>query len=139
MESKHATYVVVDTHDGYTFWQGSDGVLFDAETARQFAGQRNAEMKPEHRMFQVFRLAPDVVHGVQYAGADLDWDDVLTSAGHLTYILGALADSRGDWATTPTTDLVTVLSQLDELDDSTRRLRSAVIEELTDEDSGRLA
>jgi len=41
-----ASHVVVDGHDGYTFWRGSDGQLFTFETAKAFAEQRNAEMKP---------------------------------------------------------------------------------------------
>ena len=53
---RRATHVVVDTHDGYTFWQGADGELFDGTAARAFAAQRNAEMKPEHRKYEVFSL-----------------------------------------------------------------------------------
>jgi hypothetical protein len=50
--------VVVDTRDGYTFRSGIDGVLFTEEAARSFAGERNAEMKPEHRTYKVFLLVP---------------------------------------------------------------------------------
>lgn len=53
-----AAAVVVDTKDGYTFWRGSDGVLFTAGTAEQFATHRNAEMKPEHRSYRVYALVP---------------------------------------------------------------------------------
>lgn len=54
----HASHVVVDGHDGYTFWAGADRQLFTAESAAAFAADRNAEMKPEHALYQVFTLAP---------------------------------------------------------------------------------
>lgn len=53
---RRATHVVVDTKDGYTFWAGSDGELFDCTSAAAFAANRNAAMKPEHRSYMVFRL-----------------------------------------------------------------------------------
>ena len=56
----HATHVVVDTRDGYTFWNDSTGQLFDQARATSFAGQRNAERKPEHRTYQVFALTTDL-------------------------------------------------------------------------------
>lgn len=64
----HASHVVVDGHDGYTFWAGADGKLFDAGTAAAFADQRNAEMKPEHRLYRVFALVdPDqAAHAVRH-------------------------------------------------------------------------
>jgi hypothetical protein len=55
---RRATHVVVDGHDGYTFWQGAGGQLFDQAAAEAFAEQRNAEMKPEHRAYQVLALVP---------------------------------------------------------------------------------
>lgn len=58
----YASHVVVDTHDGYTFAKGADGELFDAETAAAFADQRNAEMKPEHQLYEVFALVDTAVH-----------------------------------------------------------------------------
>jgi hypothetical protein len=54
----HATHVVVDTIDGYTFWQGADGKLFGQAAAEAFASARNAEMKPQFRSFRVFRVVP---------------------------------------------------------------------------------
>jgi hypothetical protein len=56
--TRHATHVVVDGHDGYTFCKGADGYLFTEATATAFADARNAEMKPEHRAYQVFALVP---------------------------------------------------------------------------------
>jgi len=53
-----ASHVVVDTHDGYTFWRGADGEMFDAASAAAFAAVRNAEMKPEHQLYRVFALTP---------------------------------------------------------------------------------
>ncbi len=53
-----ASHVVVDTIDGYTFRAGSDGVLFTEATATAFAAERNAEMKPQYRSYQVFALVP---------------------------------------------------------------------------------
>ena len=53
---KRASHVVVDLHDGYTFWKGADGELFGAESAAAFAEKRNEEMKPGHRLYAVFRL-----------------------------------------------------------------------------------
>jgi hypothetical protein len=53
---RYASHVVVDLHDGYTFWNGSDGELFTAATAAAFAAGRNSEMKPEHRAYRVFAL-----------------------------------------------------------------------------------
>ena len=64
----HASHVVVDGHDGYTFWRDADGELFDAGAAMAFANQRNAEMKPEHRSYQVFTLA-DPGYAAATAGA----------------------------------------------------------------------
>ena len=60
---RHATHVVVDGHDGWTFWKDADGSLFTGQTAAAFAGQRNAEMKPEHRAYRVFALTPDIPEG----------------------------------------------------------------------------
>jgi hypothetical protein len=57
-EPVRASHVVVDGHDGYTFWAGADGALFTEQTAAAFAAGRNAEMKPEHRLYQVFALTP---------------------------------------------------------------------------------
>jgi hypothetical protein len=57
----HATHVVADTHDGYTFWNDSEGKLFDQAAAIRFAQARNREMKPEHRKYRVFTLTPDEV------------------------------------------------------------------------------
>lgn len=55
------THVVVDTTDGYTFKNGSDGVLFDQRHATAFAAQRNADLKPAYRgAYQVFRLVDPV-------------------------------------------------------------------------------
>jgi hypothetical protein len=54
----YASHVVVDTQDGYTFAKGADGNLFTAATAAAFAAQRNAEMKPQYRSYQVFALTP---------------------------------------------------------------------------------
>jgi hypothetical protein len=55
-----ASHVVVDTHDGYTWWRGGarhgGGAMFTAETAAAFAAGRNAEMKPEHALYRVFAL-----------------------------------------------------------------------------------
>ena len=56
---KYPTHVVVDTHDGYPFWAGADGELFTLESATAFARERNAEMKPEHRTYALFRLEPE--------------------------------------------------------------------------------
>jgi hypothetical protein len=72
--TRHATHVVVDGHDGYTFCRGSDGALFTQDTATAFAANRNAEMKPEHRAYQVFALVPPAMaeyaarHGYYYNG-----------------------------------------------------------------------
>jgi hypothetical protein len=52
----HASHVVVDERDGYTFWAGADGQLFTEQTAATFAAGRNAEMKPEHRTYTVYAL-----------------------------------------------------------------------------------
>lgn len=55
------THVVVDTTNGYTFKNGSDGVLFDQRHATAFAAQRNADLKPAYRgAYQVFRLVDPV-------------------------------------------------------------------------------
>lgn len=57
----NATHVVIDTHDGYTFWRDSEGNLFDQAAAAMFAQQCNREMKPEHRKYRVFTLTPDEI------------------------------------------------------------------------------
>jgi hypothetical protein len=66
---RHATHVVVDTKDGYTFWKGGDGELFRYEGAREFAEHRNAEMKPEHRSYLVFalRATAETVQAMRHA------------------------------------------------------------------------
>jgi hypothetical protein len=48
--------VVVDAHDGYTFWRDADGDLFTVASAQTFAAHRNAEMKPEHAVYGVYLL-----------------------------------------------------------------------------------
>jgi hypothetical protein len=51
-----ASHAVIDTHDGYTWVKGADGELFTFDSAARFAATRNAEMKPEHRTYEVFAL-----------------------------------------------------------------------------------
>lgn len=53
-EQMHATSVVVDTRDGYTFWKDANGQLFNIDTARRFADIRN---ETEWDRYQVFALA----------------------------------------------------------------------------------
>ena len=52
----HATHVVVDTRDGYTFWRNPKGVLFDEHEAVLFAQTRNAGLPPKLRIYHVFAL-----------------------------------------------------------------------------------
>ena len=81
---KCATHVVVDTKDAYTFWAGASGVPFDYEGAREFAEHRNAEMKPEHRSYRVFRLVEvpeaDTADRCEECGAAIPGE--LISAAH---------------------------------------------------------
>jgi hypothetical protein len=58
---KYPTHIVVDTIDGYVFSANRYGVLFDKEDAVRFARERNAEMKPQHRTYAVFRLVSENV------------------------------------------------------------------------------
>lgn len=53
----HATHVVVDITDGYTFWRGADSILFTESTAKEFALKRNEAM--ERKSYRVFRLVTE--------------------------------------------------------------------------------
>ncbi len=49
----YPTHAVVDMHDGYTWTRDRNGEFFTADTAADFAQDRNDEMKPEHRLYRV--------------------------------------------------------------------------------------
>jgi hypothetical protein len=51
----HASHVVVDTRDGYTFWKDADGELFTLDTAHRFAMVRNHELI-DPTQYHVFAL-----------------------------------------------------------------------------------
>lgn len=53
---KFPTHVAVDTRDGYVFYRGQDGELFNSDSARKFADKRNAELKQP--TYYVFGLVP---------------------------------------------------------------------------------
>lgn len=55
---KIPTHVVIDTHDGWTFWKDADNRMFTERTATSFAALRNSEMKPEHRSYVVATVTP---------------------------------------------------------------------------------
>jgi hypothetical protein len=55
----HASHVVVDEHDGYTFWRDGFGQLFTLDSAKDFAEKRNGEMKPEHQLYKVYALVQE--------------------------------------------------------------------------------
>jgi len=56
MPSAVPTHVVVDTRDGYTFARDHRGALFTAETAREMADLRDAELHRDFRTYKVFAL-----------------------------------------------------------------------------------
>lgn len=99
------THIVVDTRDGYDYRAASDGVLFGAETARAFAEQRNAELKPEFRTYVVRRLVPDETPREQLARAYAerraevgpDWAafDRWLDSGELPHVCGSTANTSG--------------------------------------------
>lgn len=60
---KYARWVVVDTIDGYMFWQDSTGALFTKESATAFARVRNDERKPQSQTYALFELTSHPVDG----------------------------------------------------------------------------
>jgi hypothetical protein len=57
------THVVVDTLDGYVFRAGGNGILFDKQSATEFASLRNSERKPQYQSYKVFRLVEESRNG----------------------------------------------------------------------------
>jgi hypothetical protein len=100
----HATHVVVDTHDGCTWFKDADGALFTLDTATRFAEQRNAEMKPQHRTYQVFALSSVTTagreaapgHGAAYGDTPLARAirDTMTDYTQMTDLQLAVADEK---------------------------------------------
>jgi hypothetical protein len=52
------THIVVDTAHGSPFWTDANGQRFDETSARAFASEANAAMRPGHRTYEVFQLVP---------------------------------------------------------------------------------
>lgn len=67
-----ASHVVVDTRDGHTWAKDAAGQLLTLDTARGMADRYNAECKPEHRTYAVYRLSLDTRYAAMAACTDVD-------------------------------------------------------------------
>jgi hypothetical protein len=71
--TRYPTHVVVDTIDGFVFYEDVHGNPFDQLTATQFARESNARRKPGRKTFALFRLEPshmDSTYQVRYTLSD---------------------------------------------------------------------